>query len=94
MLRSIVTVYNPWIFFDDSLFTLGLSWKEWGVLLVSILILMYVEKLQQSICIRDRVLAQPLLIRWGIYLGAVAAIMIFGTYGFGFTASDFIYGGF
>ena len=35
MLYGMFTVWNPWIFFDDSLLRLGLSWKEWGVLLVS-----------------------------------------------------------
>lgn len=94
MVYSMVSVYNPWIFFDDSLFRLGLSWKEWGVLIVSVLILARVSKAQETMEIREEILKQPLVIQWGIYLGAVAAIMIFGTYGFGFNASDFIYGGF
>ncbi len=94
MLYSMVTVYNPWIFFDDSLLTLGLSWKEWGVLLTSVWLLFKMESLQRNYCIRDKILGQPRVIRWGIYLGAVAVIMVFGTYGYGFDASDFIYGGF
>lgn len=94
MLYSMVTVYNPWIFFDDSLLTLGLSWKEWGVLLVSVWLLYKVEHIQRVCCVREKILRQPRVIRWGIYLGAVAVIMIFGTYGYGFDASDFIYGGF
>ncbi|MCD8250003.1 MAG: MBOAT family protein, partial [Lachnospiraceae bacterium] len=28
MIYSIFTVYNPWIFFDESLFELGLEWRE------------------------------------------------------------------
>ena len=95
MLRNMVTVYNPWIFFDDSLFSLGLSMKEWCVLLASVLVLVKVSVLQESsICIRDRILSQTLIARWVLYITAVVVIMVFGTYGYGFEASDFIYGGF
>lgn len=33
-------------------------------------------------------------VRWVLYLGAVTVIMVFGTYGWGYDANDFIYGGF
>lgn len=94
MLYGMFTVWNPWIFFDDSLLRLGLSWKEWGILLLSIYVLWQVDIHQERLCIRDKILEQPLVIRWGIYLGAIAVIWVFGTYGFGFDAKAFIYGGF
>ncbi len=96
MIYKMITVYNPWIFFDDSLLRLGLSWKEWGILLISIWILWKVEEIQETrtMEVRERILRQPLILQWGIYLAAVAAVMVFGTYGFGFNAADFIYGGF
>ena len=94
MLYGMLTVWNPWIFFDDSLLRLGLSWKEWGILLLSIYVLWQVDIHQERLCIRDKILEQPLVIRWGIYLGAIAVIWVFGTYGFGFDAKAFIYGGF
>lgn len=43
MIMSLFTVYNPWIFFDDSIFELGLAWKEVVVLLVSIGIMVMVS---------------------------------------------------
>ena len=43
MLYGMFTVWNPWIFFDDSLLRLGLSWKEWGILLLSIYVLWQVD---------------------------------------------------
>ncbi len=94
MLYGMFTVWNPWIFFDDSLLRLGLSWKEWGILLLSIYVLWQADIHQEKLCIRDKILEQPLVIRWGIYLGAIAVIWVFGTYGFGFDAKAFIYGGF
>lgn len=93
--KSMITVFNPWIFFDDSLLELGLSWKEWGVLLVAIYLLLHVSRLhEQGIAIIDKFLKFPLIIRWAIYIFSIISIMTFGTYGFGFNAQDFIYGGF
>ena len=94
MVSSIFLVHNEWILFDDSLLTLGLDWKEFVLLLVSVYFLFRIESLQEKMVIRDKIMEQPLFVRWLIYLAAAAVIMIFGTYGFGFQASDFIYRGF
>ena len=94
VLRSMFTVFNPWILFDDSLFTLGLEWKEWVVLISSILLLIKVSLTQEKICIRNWVLRQPLIVRWVLYIGIILVVVVFGTYGYGFNAQDFIYGGF
>ena len=94
MLKSMFTTYNPWIFFDDSLLRLGLVWKEWVVLLISIYILFCVSSRQELFCIRDRILEQPFCVRCALYVIAVICVMTFGTYGYGFNAADFIYRGF
>ena len=94
MVCGMFTTYNPWIFFDDSLLRLGLSWKEWGILLVSAAVLWKIDGMEERVDVRTEILRQPLIFRWGLYLLAVAGIMIFGSYGFGFNAADFIYGGF
>jgi len=74
MVYNMVTVYNPWILFDDSLLSLGLSWKEWVVLGCSVLALIKAESLQEKICVRDELLRQPLIIRWGAALASEAII--------------------
>lgn len=94
IIGCMVRTYNPWILFDDSLFALGLDWKEWLVLLLSIWVLAKVEKMQTKACVRDKILKMPLIIRWILYIAAIMVIYIYGTYGFGFNAQDFIYGGF
>ncbi len=94
MIKSIFTVYNPWILFDDSLLRLGLSWKEWCVLVLSVMLLVKVSKKQEEVCIRDRILSQHIIVRWFIYVAAISVIWVFGTYGYGFDVKDFIYGGF
>lgn len=95
MIASIFTVYNPWILFNDSIFSLGLSWKELLVLACSLGILFWVSlKQEQGVSISHTILKQPLMIRWIIYALTVVIIAVFGTYGFGFNVQDFIYGGF
>ncbi|MCI9020105.1 MAG: hypothetical protein HFH32_05010 [Eubacterium sp.] len=49
---------------------------------------------EKGTCIREAVLARPLYIRWALYILAAVCTMVFGTYGFGFDAQDFIYRGF
>lgn len=94
MVCSIFTVYNPWILFDDSLLSLGLSWKEWIVLLASIALLIKVSLYQKEHCVRDKILEQNVVVRGLVYLVAIMVVVVFGTYGFGFETKDFIYGGF
>ena len=95
MVKSIFTVYNPWIFFNDSLLEFGLDWKESMILIFSVMTLIWVSVKQEAgFQLRDAVLRQPLFVRWAIYLTAIAVIIVFGSYGYGFDAADFIYGNF
>ena len=94
MVKSMFTTYNPWIFFDDSLLRLGLVWKEWAVLIISIAVHIRVSLWQESFCIRDAILELPFCARCAIYALAFTAIMALGTYGYGFNAADFIYRGY
>ena len=95
MIRSIFTVHNPWILTNDALFDLGLVWKEWFVLLFCLFVLFFVSRKQEKgIEIRNRILEYNIVLRWCIYIGAILFILVFGTYGYGYDAQAFIYGGF
>lgn len=94
MIKSLFLVYNPWILADGSLLDLGLSGIEWAVLLVSVYVLYRVSTVQEKESVGDAILKQPLIVRWSICIGAILFVYIFGTYGYGFDAKAFIYGGF
>jgi len=95
MIKSIVTVHNPWIFTNDSLFGLGLNWKEFLLLIFCLVFLFLVSKIQeQGVNIRESIMGQKLPVRWTIYILAIVFVMLFGTYGYGFDPQAFIYGGF
>ena len=78
--------------FDDTLVSLGLTGKDWLVLLISLLVVLFVGYLhEKGVHIRESISRQHLIFRWMIYLLAIAALMVFGKYGPGYNAANFIY---
>lgn len=94
MIKRILTDVTPWIFFDGTLYTCGIGEKQFLVLLLCIALVMFVEHLQGKGLVRDKIAEQHMLVRWGIYLGAIALIAVFGVYGPGYDATQFLYGQF
>lgn len=94
MLKSVVTGWNPYVLFDESFYLLGLNGKEFRMLLFSIGILWLVSFMQERMKLREVFHRQNLLFRWGILLLAIFAVLIFGVYGPGYDAAQFIYGNF
>ena len=95
LIKHMFTEFNPWILFNDRIFTLGLEWKEIVVLVCAICLLGLVDKYhEQGNSVSHKIIACKLPVRWTILIGTIIVIMIFGTYGFGYNAQDFIYGGF
>lgn len=95
MIASMFRVRNVWIFTNDALLSLGLDWKEWVVLMVSILILLMVSmKQEKGVAFSDAIFRQPFYIRWALYLVVIFGIMTYGAYGMGYDSQAFIYGGF
>lgn len=90
--KSIFTKFNPWILFDGSIYTYGLSEKQVRVLAAAILVLLIVSIIQESgIKIREKIAEQNIVFRWGVCYAAIFVVLIFGMYGTGFSAGDFIY---
>ncbi len=95
MISSMFRVQNVWIFTNDALLSLGLGWKEWVVLLASILLLLAVSlKQEKGVSFSDMIFRQPLYVRWALYLVVIFGIMTYGAYGMGYDSQAFIYGGF
>lgn len=95
MVKSMFSECNPWIFFNDRIFTLGLGWKEMGVLCLAVILLFAVERRQEEgIVVAERIMRRRLPVRWAFCLAGICAIVVLGTYGYGFDVQNFIYGGF
>lgn len=84
-------VWNPWTWTDGSYLKYGLDAKDLDVLIVSIAILIGVSCLQERGKVREMLARQMLWFRWSIYLLGIGATLIFGIYGPGYAASQFIY---
>lgn len=92
MIKSMFTVYNPWVFTDGTLMTLGLDAANWNVLILSMLILLAVSIANENgINVRERISQQNIIFQWICYLAGIFAVLIFGIYGSGYDASAFMY---
>jgi D-alanyl-lipoteichoic acid acyltransferase DltB (MBOAT superfamily) len=94
MWKNAFSEFNPWIFFDKSLYNLGVDQQDFGILVFSLLLFLVVSILQQKGSIRKRFAKQNIVFRWIVLFGLIFSILIFGYYGPGYDASEFIYGGF
>jgi len=92
IIGNMFSVWNPWVLVDGSLYELGLSPESFWVGIFSILLLIGVSVAQyRGIHIRERFAEQGLIFRWFVTLGLLFSIIIFGIYGPGYSASQFIY---
>lgn len=92
MIKQMFSVWNPWIFFENSLYEMGLDRKDFWILCFSVMILWVVSFMQESgIKIREELAKQNLVFRWIIYWIAIFGILSFGIYGAGYDETQFIY---
>lgn len=92
LLKATFTHFNPWVFFDGSFYKLGLDQKNFSLMLFSIVGLMIVDYMQErGIKIRQSIARSNVALRWCIYYAAIFTLVIFGMYGPGYNAANFIY---
>ena len=94
MLRGAVRVWNPAILWNGALFGLGLEADELLIVAVALALLLAVSLCEQKGSVRDRILTLPLPVRWIIWYALLFAVILFGCYGPGYSAGEFIYQGF
>lgn len=95
MLNATFSVFNPWIFWDNSLYQIGLNVRNFWLLVILTIFMFIIDSIKErGIVIRKEIAKQHIVIRWMIYYAAIFAIMIFGIYGTEYNAASFIYQGF
>ena len=90
MLKAIVTD-QPWLLTNGVLLKLGLDGMDWNVLIVSLGVLLAVSCLQRKMSVRQALESHSFWIRYPVYIIAVLVILIFGIYGPGYSAAQFLY---
>lgn len=92
MIKSIFTVYNPWIFFDDSLYKLGLDRKNFQFMIFAIIILIIADFIKwKGYSVREWIYKQERWFRWSFYIISILFVLVFGIWGPQFSESSFIY---
>ena len=90
--RTFVNTRDLSFITDGSLLKLGLSNANWILLIVTIVILLYVDyKHEHDFSIRKAIAQQHVVFRWAIYIVAIMVILIFGYYGPEYNPASFIY---
>ena len=92
-LWRIFTTWDLWALSDGTLYTLGLDRAECGVLLWAMAALFVVDLIQYRRHQRiDAFLdGECVWFKWGVVLALIGAVVVFGQYGAGFSAQQFIY---
>jgi Predicted membrane protein involved in D-alanine export len=83
--------FNPSIFFDGSIYKLGLDQKDFFVALLCLGIVIVGDLTQRTRSLRHELSHQTTIIRWSIYFTTIVIILIFGIYGPGYNHQQFIY---
>lgn len=93
-IHNMLSSFNPWIFTDGTLYTLGLSAHELFIGLAACVVLYFVSYQREKGNFLIRFLAQPVGVRWTTYLCLIFSIFLFGMYGPSYSPAQFIYAGF
>ncbi|MCI8295267.1 MAG: MBOAT family protein [Lachnospiraceae bacterium] len=92
ILRQMVTVKNPWILFDGSLYTCRLDERNFRLMLLCLGVLLFADICKyKGIQIRQVIAAQDLWARCLFIVFAVCFILTTGIWGPGYDAANFIY---
>ena len=95
MWKATFSKWNPWIFFDGTLNTLGLSAANVRLMLMLIIMVFVVDFFhEKGYRFREHLNKKDIVFRWVVYFAAIFGILIFGMYGWGYSAGNFIYQGF
>ncbi|MCR5330065.1 MAG: MBOAT family protein [Lachnospiraceae bacterium] len=90
-LAGIFTTGNWHIIWDGSFFALGYTLADIVIIALGLLVVLAVSIIRNGGQIRDRIAGLAFGWRYLIWTGLFLAVLLFGTYGIGYDASQFIY---
>ena len=94
MWKNAFSEFNIWIFFDKSIYDLGLDRTEWGIVILGLILIFIVSFISQKEDVRDFLRRQNYVFRILVFTILFVMIICWGYYGVNFNAADFIYGRF
>lgn len=91
MFGNMFTQFHITELFHGSLLQLGLTAADYIVLAAGLLIVTAVSLVQRKGSVREKIAKKPLAFRYLLWYGLFLLVLIFGAYGVGYDASQFIY---
>ncbi|MDY6104297.1 MAG: MBOAT family O-acyltransferase [Acetatifactor sp.] len=91
MYGTMFTEFNWGELFSGSMLNLGLTVADYAILLAGLILLIGVSLLQRSGSVREKIAARPYPLRFAIWFSLFLMVILWGTYGIGYDASQFIY---
>ena len=91
MYGTIFTEHNYGQIFRGGFMTFGLSLADYIILILSVTLVLVVSLIQRSGSVREKFAERPILLRYTAYFVMFLAVILFGAYGVGYDASQFIY---
>ena len=76
--------------FGGGLTSFGLSVADWAVILLGVLLIWVVSRVGRNKPVRERLAQKPILL-CAVLCVLTVLILLFGAYGIGYDASQFIY---
>ncbi len=67
------------------------SWQQYLVIFIGVLTMFLVSLAGRSGSVREKIAAKPYIVRYGIFVALFLSVILFGSYGVGFDAAQFIY---
>ena len=92
IIRNAVSVRNPWILFDGSIYNCGLDYKNFSLMLICVGILLFADVCKKKgIVIRRVIIGQDYWFRWVFFAVSIFLITLFGIWGSAYNEANFIY---
>lgn len=91
MFGTMFTTFNWGELFNGSLLGLGLTVADYIVVFIGLIMLVTVSLVQRSGSVREKIAAKPYALRFTIWFGLFLMVILWGAYGIGYDASQFIY---
>lgn len=92
IMKGMISVHNPWILFDGSLYQCGLKQRDFSLMLIAIVVLLIADFFKyRGIKIREKIRKQDYWFQWIVISGGILFILLTGIWGAGYNAAGFIY---
>ena len=85
------TMFTKWNGSSVNLLTLGLEVVDFVIIIVGVILLIVISMLQSKCSVRLQIRKCPVMIRFVIWYGLFLVVLLFGAYGVGYDATQFIY---